>query len=76
MKIYYNVALFVALSVAKVSIKKRRIYEVCGACGTVAHFPPIYKIYIKIYYNFPVSIIKNYSDETMRDYVPQCHNTL
>ena len=40
MKTYCNVALFVALSVAKVSIKKRRIYEVCGACGTVAHFPP------------------------------------
>lgn len=55
---------------------KARIYVIYKACGTVGHFPPIYKIYIKIYYNFPVSIIKSFSDETMRDFVPQSHNTL
>ena len=40
---------------------KARIYVIYKACGTVGHFPPIYKIYIKIYYNFPVSIIKSLS---------------
>lgn len=55
---------------------KARIYVIYKACGTVGHFPPIYKIYMKIYYNFPVSTIKSFSDETMRDFVPQSHNTL
>ena len=49
MKIYYNVALFVALFVAKVSIKKWRIYDVCGACGTVAQINPKKKKKIKKY---------------------------
>ena len=37
---------------------KARIYVVYKSCGTVGHFPPIYKTYIQIYYNFPVLIKK------------------
>ena len=39
---------------------KERIYIVYKTCGTVGHFPPIYKAYIKIYHNFPILIIKKF----------------
>ena len=37
---------------------KARIYVVYKSCGTVGHFPPIYKTYIQIYYNFLLLIKK------------------